>query len=80
VDSSDSGEGPLAEHVYIGYEPSGFIKGGEFLDQLSYYLFLLINCASGELGPEVITVAYILGRTIAFNGQPCYFPRIFRNL
>jgi len=36
LDSSGSGSGSVASFYEDGYEPSGFIKGGKFLDQLSY--------------------------------------------
>jgi hypothetical protein len=35
LDSSGSGQGPVAGCCEHGNEPSGSIKGGEFLDQLS---------------------------------------------
>jgi hypothetical protein len=35
VDSSGSGEGPVTDSCEHGTEPSGFMKGGEFLGQLS---------------------------------------------
>jgi hypothetical protein len=39
LDSSGSGQGPVAGSCEHGNEPSGFIKGREFLDQLrDYYL------------------------------------------
>jgi hypothetical protein len=40
VDSSGSGEGPLADCCEHGNETSGSIKGGEFLDYLSDYQLL----------------------------------------
>lgn len=35
MDSSDSRYGPLADCYEYGNEPSNFIKGGKFLDNLS---------------------------------------------
>jgi hypothetical protein len=35
LDASGSGYGPVAGSCEHGYVPSGYIKGGEFLDQLS---------------------------------------------
>jgi hypothetical protein len=40
LDASDAGQGPAAGFCEHGNEPSGSIKGWEFLDQLSNYKLL----------------------------------------
>jgi len=40
LNASGSGQGPVADRSEQGSEPSGSMKGGEFLEQLSDYQFL----------------------------------------
>jgi hypothetical protein len=40
VDLSGTGSGPVENFYEHGNEPSGYIEGGEFLDQLSAYQLL----------------------------------------
>jgi hypothetical protein len=40
LDSSDSGQGPIVGSYEHTNEPSGFIQGGEFLDEMNDYSLL----------------------------------------
>jgi hypothetical protein len=45
LDSTGAGYGPVAGSCEYGNEPSGSIKGGEFLDWLSDYELLKMDSA-----------------------------------
>jgi hypothetical protein len=45
MDASGSGQGPVAVPCEHCNEPSGSIKGGEFLDQLNDYYLLKMDSA-----------------------------------
>jgi hypothetical protein len=59
LDSNDLGQGPAANSYEHGNEPSGFIKGWEFIDQKSNY-HLMKDCFTESLFSRPTTFWKIL--------------------